>query len=263
MSSAKKKGLNRKIIAVCGKGGAGKTAVAAMMTAAIKRLEPKSRTLLIDADPAGGLASAMGVKAHKTIGEIREGVLKQARTKDPAIKEQVARAVDYYLLDALEERDGWSLLAMGRGESAGCFCPVNNLLRDAIGTLAGDFNRVIIDGEAGIEQIMRQVMKTVDTLLVVSDSSARGINTASLIRSLVKGKGVLSSPELLLIINRVVDNKKVRNIAAENGFEIAALVPEDDLIGKWDASSKPLSELPPNAESMKAISKLVKKLFTE
>ena len=111
----------RKIIAVCGKGGAGKTAVAAMMTGVISRCDPSSRTLLIDADPAGGLASALGVKVRKTMGEIREDVLKQARTKDPNIKKQVAEAIDYYLLEALVERKSWSLLAMGRGESAGCF----------------------------------------------------------------------------------------------------------------------------------------------
>ena len=155
---------------------------------------------------------------------------------------------------------------MGRGESAGCFCPVNSLLREAIRALAGDFDRIIIDGEAGVEQIMRQVMRSVDTLLVVSDLSVRGLNTVSIIKNLLKDKRVLSDPEIMLIINRVKDDSRAK--ARESsftrvGFEPAALVPEDPIIIEWDAQSKPLGEMPPEAPSMKAVEELVAKLYLE
>jgi len=251
----------RKIIAVCGKGGAGKTAVSAMMAGALRRCDPSSRTLLIDADPAGGLAFAMGVEVRKTVGEVREEVIRQARKKDPTIKEKIANSVDYYVLEALIEQPGWSLLAMGRGESAGCFCPVNTLLREAIAALADDFDRIIIDGEAGIEQIMRQVMRSVDTLVAVSDISVRGLNTATLIRNLVQNEGVLSSPEVLLVINRVRDSSKALEAAGKKGFDRASLVPEDPLVVEWDAEARPLSELGPEAPSMKAIEEIVGNLF--
>lgn len=251
----------RKIIAVCGKGGAGKTAVSAMMAGAVRRLDPSSRTLLIDADPAGGLAFAMGVEVRKTVGEVREDVIRQARKRDPEIKERIANSIDYYVLEALVERSGWSLLPMGRGESAGCFCPVNSLLREAIKALAGDFDRIIIDGEAGVEQIMRQVMRSVDTLLVVSDLSVRGLNTVSIIKNLLKDKRVLLDPEIMLIINRVKDDSRALESAGRVGFEPAALVPEDPIVIEWDAQSKPLGEIPSETPSMKAVEKLVTRLF--
>jgi len=251
----------RRIIALCGKGGAGKTAVAAMMAGAVIRADPSARMLLIDADPAGGLGQAVGVEARKTVGEVRESVIAQARKKDTALKKKIANEIDYYIMEALEERPGFSLLAMGRGEAVGCFCPVNTLLREAVEELAGNYGRIIIDGEAGIEQIMRQVMKSVDTLLVISDLSARGLNTAALIKNLVRNKGVLSSPETLLVVNRVVDVASAKRMLKARGFTAAALIPEDPLVRERDAASLPLMEMPPDAPSMKAAAALSKRLF--
>jgi len=259
--NVKERNNNRKILAFCGKGGAGKTAISAMMAGVISRADPSSRTLLIDADPAGGLAFAMGVDVKKTVGEVREEVIRQARTKDPAAKEQIASSIDYYVLEALEERGAWSLLAMGRGEAIGCFCPVNTLLREAIAALAGDFDRIIIDGEAGIEQIMRQVMKTVDTLVAVSDLSVRGLNTASLIHGLVQDKGILSAPEVMLVINRADQGSETEKAAVSAGFEAVYVIPQDPLVSEYDAKAKPLAELPPDAPSMKAVSEIARKLF--
>lgn len=251
----------RKIIALCGKGGAGKTAVAAMMAGAVTRADPSSRTLLIDADPAGGLAQALGVQVRRTVGEVRESVIAMARKKDPALKQQIANQIDYFIMEALEERPEFSLLAMGRGEAVGCFCPVNTLLREAVEALAGNFDRIIIDGEAGIEQIMRQVMKSVNTLLIISDLSARGLNTAALIKNLVRDKGVLSSPEAMLIINRVVDGAAARGALNEKGLVGAVFIPEDPLVRERDAKSLPLVEMPPDAPSMKVVSELSERLF--
>lgn len=251
----------RKIIAVCGKGGAGKTAITAMMAGALRRRKSKSRMLLIDADPAGGLAFAMGVDVKKTVGEVREEIISKARKKDPQIKEQIANAIDYYILETLVEREGFGLLAMGRGESAGCFCPVNSLLREAVEALAESYDRIIIDGEAGIEQIMRQVMREVDTLIVVSDLSARGLNTASLIKELVEKKGVLSNPELLLVINRCSDKTSADKVAKKLGMKLAGVVPEDPLVSARDAGSVPLCDMPKDSPAMEAVEALVKSLF--
>lgn len=251
----------RKIIAVCGKGGAGKTAITAMMAGTLRKMSDKSRMLLIDADPAGGLAFAMGVEVKKTVGEVREEIIAKARKKDPQIKEQLANAIDYYILETLVEREGFGLLAMGRGESVGCFCPVNSLLREAVEALADSYDRIIIDGEAGIEQIMRQVMREVDTLIVVSDLSARGLNTASLIKELVEGKGVLSHPKLLLVINRCSDKSAADNASQKLGMKLAGVVPEDPTVSARDMGSAPLCDMPMDAPAMKAVAEIVEILF--
>jgi CO dehydrogenase maturation factor len=64
---------------------------------------------------------------------------------------------------------------MGRQESAGCFCPVNALLRDAIKSLSKNFDIVLIDCEAGLEQINREVINPIDTLIIITDLTVRGI----------------------------------------------------------------------------------------
>jgi len=232
-----------------------------MMAGAVTRQAPFARTLLIDADPAGGLAQALGIEVHRTVGDVREEVIARARKKDSALKKQIANEIDYYIMESLEERSKFSLLAMGRSEGAGCFCPVNTLLREAVESLAGNFDRIIIDGEAGIEQIMRQVMKSVDTLLVISDLSARGLNTAKLIGNLVREKGVLSSPETLLIINRVVDGVGAKAALDIRGLVPDALIPEDPLVSERDSRSLPLIEMPPDSPSMKAVAELSRRLF--
>ena len=101
---------------------------------------------------------------------------------------ETLKLLDYEVFDALEERDGYALLAIGRPEDEGCFCKVNNLLKDIIGDLAGRFDIVLIDGEAGIEQINRRVMKTVDHLVLVSDTSVKGLGVANTIAHVANEK---------------------------------------------------------------------------
>lgn len=251
----------RKITAICGKGGAGKTAVSAMLAAAVSRLDPSSRTLLIDADPAGGLTFAVGAAPRKSIGQVREDVIKQARSKENAVKQKLADSIDYYVMETLVEMANWSLLPMGRGESPGCFCPVNTLLREAIEAVSENFDRIIIDGEAGIEQITRQVMRSVDALLVVSDTSARGLNTARLIAGMISDKTLLDEPEIMLVLNRVTDKVNLREVEKNAGLKPAAMIPEDDMLREWDSQSKPLSELSKKSPAMKAVEKLARELF--
>ena len=141
-----------KIIALCGKGGVGKTSVAALM---VKLLAcgNERKILAIDADPAVGLALALGITVKKTVDDIRKGLIADIRKGEPQGSRETLKLLDYEVFDALHERDGYALLAIGRPEDEGCFCKVNNLLKDIIKDLAGKFDIVLIDGEAGIEQI--------------------------------------------------------------------------------------------------------------
>jgi len=253
----------RKITAICGKGGAGKTAISAMLATAIARLHPSFRTLLIDADPAGGLTFAIGAEPRRSIGQVREEVIRQARSKENAVREKLADSIDYYVMEALAEMGSWSLLTMGRGESPGCFCPVNSLLREAIEAVSENFDRIIIDGEAGIEQITRKVMRSVDVLLVVSDTSARGLNTARLITEMVNDGDLLDTPEIMLVLNRVAgaDGVDWRDVQETSGLKPVAVIPEDDVLKEWDSVSRPLSELPDDSPAMAAVTGLARGLF--
>jgi CO dehydrogenase maturation factor len=166
--------------------------------------------------------------------------------------------IDYMVLEALTEHEDFGLLAMGRSESKGCFCPVNTILRGMIEELSGSFDTIVIDGEAGVEQIHRQVMRRVDTLVIVSDATARGLQTASLVKRMVEDERVIQCGRLGLVLNRVQGNEALVAEAAEKvGVEVYGFVPQDEQIAYHDLIGKPLTELPPDSPAIAAVREIV------
>ena len=180
----------KRMIAVCGKGGVGKTAFTAMLSIALLESGKAGKLLLIDADPALGLTNALGIKIEKTMGQVREEIIHAAKAGNKTELEEMVGMVDYMLLEALVEEDNLALLAMGRSNSIGCFCSVNVVLREAMTALSQKFDTMVIDGEAGLEQINRQVMRELDYLIILTDTSARGLQTVALLHDMVEGKKV-------------------------------------------------------------------------
>jgi len=252
----------KKLVAVCGKGGTGKTVLTAMMAKALSESGKKLKILLVDGDPAMGLPSALGVNVGKTIGEIREEVIRTARRADREETIEIADMLDYMVLDALCEMDSYSLLVMGRTESVGCFCPVNDLLRGAIETLSKSFDLILIDGEAGLEQINRKVVRRLDTLLIVTDATARGMQTAALIKKLVEVDKVIECARIGLIFNRAATGQDfIEQSAKEMGLDLLGCIPEDANIARYDLLGKPIVGLPNTSPSVVAVKKLVQTVF--
>ncbi len=249
-------------VAVCGKGGTGKTVLTAMMAKVLCESAGNLRFLLVDADPAMGLQSALGVDAGRTIGEIREEVIRTARRANREETIETAEMLDYMVLDALREMDRYSLLVMGRTESVGCFCPVNELLREAIEVLSKSFDLVLIDGEAGLEHINRKVVRRLDTLLIATDASARGMQTAAMIKKMVEVDRVIECPRIGLIFNRAASGQEaIERSANAMGLELLGCVPEDDNITQYDLQGTPIVELPDTSPSIMAVKKLVGAVF--
>jgi len=257
-------GARKKLLAVCGKGGSGKTALVALMTKRLIR-NGRTRLLVIDADPTMNLAGVLGLKPEQTVNDIRERVIREARTAGRSEKEQLARSLDYLLFEALVEADRFSFLVMGRPESLGCYCPVNDFLRDGIETLAKSYDAILIDGEAGVEQINRQVMRGVDTLLVVSDLSSRGLQTAALIKSVLDAHPeVFRVRQAGLVLNRVRDLRlQTEDAAARTGLELFGVLPEDEAIARLDMAGVPLLELPDDAPAFLAVDPILKRLVAQ
>ncbi|MBP6937748.1 MAG: AAA family ATPase [Deltaproteobacteria bacterium] len=230
-------------IALCGKGGVGKTSVAAIM---VKLLSGNGRrkVLAIDADPACGLAVALGVTVLRTVDDIRKDLIDRLRQGMPQAAPQTLRQLDYEVFGALHEQDGFAMLAIGRPEDEGCFCKVNSLLKDIIVELAGSFDVVVIDGEAGVEQINRRVMKTVDHLVLVSDTSAKGIGVAGSIAHVAADNRAVDFTSMGLVLNRVKDLSEVDDIRTRTGLPIYGWIAEDDLIREFDFRGRSLTELP-------------------
>jgi CO dehydrogenase maturation factor len=244
---------------VCGKGGVGKTAFTAMMSRVLLEGGRAGKMLLIDADPAMGLPIALGVGIRRTMGQVREDIIETARKGKQEEKDQLVDALDYMAFEALTELDNFAILAMGRTETLGCFCPVNDLLRGTIETLSKSFDTILIDGEAGLEQLNRQVMRGVDTLIVVSDATSRGIQTAALIRGMVQDDKVIQCQNMGLVYNRVQGNKELLKQSAQDiGLDVFGYIPQDENIAYHDLVGKPITELPADSPGLTAVRDIIR-----
>ncbi len=192
-----------RILAVAGKGGVGKTSLAAVMVKLLTETYPDSRILAIDADPAVGLSTALGVSVETTIDDIRKEVVAHAEDGDSKTALELLGEARYRIFDALVEMDGFSFIAVGRPEAAGCYCKINSYLKEVIGMLSENYDYIVIDGEAGIEQINRRVMEKVTHLFLVTDSSRKGTQVVQTIKSVADE--LVMYDQLGVIANRLPD----------------------------------------------------------
>ncbi len=151
--------------------------------------------------------------------------------------------MDYEVLAALEERDNVAFLAIGRPEKEGCYCKVNAMLRDIIESVAWNFDYVVIDGEAGIEQVNRRVLATVTHLLLVSDASAKGLKVTGTIGT-VAGLAV-HYEKAGLLLNRIRDEGEKNRLSLPPEIPLIGWVPEDDEIRDADIAGRNLMEIKP------------------
>lgn len=236
--------FDRRIIAVCGKGGTGKTMFTALTARVLLETGTAGRLLLIDADPAMNLPHLLDIQVRKSMGEIRERIINTARDGTPDDKSNLARGLDYMVMEALTETRQFAVLAMGRTETLGCFCPLNDVLRGAVESLSTSFDTILIDGEAGLEQLNRQVMRQVDTIVVVSDATSRGIRTASIIRNMVSQERIMACGSIGLVFNRVRgDEDYLRSQADVIGLPVLGYIPDDAEIAQHDLLGKPIWDL--------------------
>lgn len=228
------------VIAICGKGGVGKTSISAMLVRSFSR-NPRNRVLAIDADPAVGLAAALGVEVHKTVDDIRNDLIRKVTSGKAPGRADMLAMLDYEMFSALREHGNLAFLAIGRPEKEGCYCQVNHILKDVIASVAGNFDFVVIDGEAGIEQVNRRVMKTVTHLLLVSDASARGINVARTIRSVAET--AVGSTHAGLIFNRIRDAAEYARLRIPDNIDCLGWLPEDGTIRSADIDGRSILDL--------------------
>ncbi len=247
-------------IAVAGKGGTGKTTLAALL---IRHLTRGSRNtvLAIDADPATNLYLALGLPLSKTVGDIREDLLDEAQSG--AITTGVARQdyLNYQLRLSVEEGNAVDLLAMGRPEGPGCYCPVNHMLRQIVDGLGEQYDYIVIDNEAGMEHLSRRTTKDVDLLLVVTDPTIRGTKAAEGILELA-GELDINIKRIVLVINRVVGEplpRPLQEAVEQMGIELAAVIPADPMVNELDAWGRPLIELGFDSPAAMAIQELAEK----
>jgi len=249
--------LNFKI-AVSGKGGTGKTTICALIINYLlqKNLVP---ILAVDADPNANLAESLGVEVTMTVGKVLNDFLKQ-KEKLPfgLVKESLIESKLYEIL--LEEK-GFDLLVMGQGEGPGCYCYPNAVLRDSIDKLSQNYKYVIIDNQAGLEHISRRTNGDLDTLLLISNPTLKGIKTVGHLQNLVKELEI-KIKKIYLVVNMVVDNLPVEimdEIKRQN-LDLLEVIPEDKNIEYVDIHGLSINNLPADSPVVLKIESLIKKI---
>ncbi len=212
------------ILAFCGKGGVGKTSISALSVRLLHEAHPDKKILAIDADPAIGLATALGVSSGSTVDDIRKLFIEHVESGDSKAALEILSEAKYQIFDALVEIENISFLAIGRPEASGCYCKVNAYLKEVIGLLANNFDYVAIDGEAGIEQVNRRVMEKVTHLVLVSDASKKGIEVTKTIKK-VAGELVMYETDGL-ILNRVNEHVDVGKLDLDS-LTLLSVIPDD------------------------------------
>ncbi len=229
------------IIAICGKGGVGKTSLSAAIVKILTQ-DPGKKVLAIDADPAVGLASSLGIKARKTVDDIRNDLIRRVEIGKSEDKADMVSRLDYEMFSALEEKNNLAFLAIGRPEKEGCYCQVNHILKDIIASIVGNFDYVVIDGEAGIEQVNRRVMEKVTHLILVSDASAKGLNVVKTIKEV--SDTAIEYKKAGLILNRLHSEEERAKLSIPGELNYLGWIPEDDIIRTFDIEGRSILEAP-------------------
>ncbi len=239
-------------IAVAGKGGVGKTTVAAMVVKHLSRVGDGA-ILAIDADPSSNLNMVLGLELDWTVGEIREGMLSQVKaslTEGGAAMGGLPGGIskreylDYEIRSALSEGTHFDLIAMGRSEGPGCYCAVNHNLREVVDTISKNYRYVVIDNEAGMEHLSRRTTRDVQHLLVVTDPTQRGIVAAERIASF-RHELDIHIANAYLIVNRLPGEmpEPLRERIGQLDVPLLGTIPNVADITELEFSGRPLVEL--------------------
>ncbi len=237
-----------KILAVAGKGGVGKTSLSAVMVKLLVAAYPKKRILAIDADPAVGLSTALDVDVKLTIDDIRKEVVANAEEGNTKAAIELLGEARYRIFDALVEKDGFSFIAIGRPEAAGCYCKVNSYLKEVIALLAENYDYIVIDGEAGIEQINRRVMEKVTHLILVTDSSKKGTQVVKTIKEVADE--LVMYDKIGVIANRLPD-LNVREYMDVGDIPLLSCILSDAALSEFDLRGKSVFYLDDDAAIVK------------
>ncbi|HJB87962.1 MAG TPA: AAA family ATPase [Candidatus Blautia excrementigallinarum] len=251
------------VIAVAGKGGVGKTTLCGMLIQYLCE-QGKGPVLAVDADANSNLNEVLGVKVDTTLGDVREEIARAEMAKESPIPAGMSKA-DYAELrfeDALVEDDDFDLLVMGRTQGKGCYCYVNGLLQAQLAKYQNNYPYFVVDNEAGMEHISRGVLPTMQTAILVSDCSRRGIQAVGRIAQLIKECDMHPST-VGLIVNRAPKGELNPGIIDEiqiQGLNLLGVVPQDESVYEYDCEGKPTASLPEDNPVKQALRAIVDKL---
>ena len=248
-------------IAVAGKGGVGKTTTCGMLIDYLCK-KGQGPVLVVDADANSNLNEVLGVEVETSLGAIREEMA-QAEMKG-SIPAGMTKAdyAEFKFNSALIEEDDFDMLVMGRTQGKGCYCYVNGMLQSQVAKYAGNYKYVVMDNEAGLEHVARGTLPHVDTMLLISDCSRRGIQAVARVAEMVKELN-LNPGQMGLIVNRApggVLDAGIREEIEKHGLTLFGVLPHDDAVYRCDCDGEPSSKLPENDPMKSALKDIMRSL---
>ena len=121
---------------------------------------------------------------------------------------------------------------------------------------------MVVDHEAGLEHISRGTLPHVDTMLLISDCSRRGVQAGGRIAEMIRELD-LKPGEMKLIVNRAPNgelNPGVMEEINKYGLQLAGVLPQDDTVYTYDCEGKPSSQVPDTAPVKKALAAIMQEL---
>ena len=238
---------NPHTIAVAGKGGVGKTTTCGMLIDYLCK-KKNGPVLVVDADANSNLNEVLGVEVETSLGAIREEMAQaELRGTIPADMTKADYA-DFKFNSAIVEEDDFDMLVMGRTQGKGCYCYVNGVLKTQVDKYAKNYSYIVMDNEAGLEHVARGTLPRVDTMLLISDCSRRGIQAVARIAEMVQEMN-LNPAQMGLIVNRApsgVLDDGVKEEIEKHGLKLFGVLPHDDAVYRCDCAGEPSSKLPDN-----------------
>ena len=251
------------VIAVAGKGGVGKTTLCGLLIQYLCE-SGKKPVLAVDADANSNLNEVLGVETEITLGELREEIERAGVDSRYQIPAGVTKQdyLEMRLADAITEEDDYDLMVMGRSQGQGCYCFVNGLVQTQLQRLQSHYPYIVVDNEAGMEHISRGILPTMQTAVLVSDCSRRGVPAAGRIARLIEELN-LKPQKMGLIVNRAPEGKldagTMEEIEKQN-LNLLGVVPHDDMVYQFDCDGKPTVQLPGDSPVRAALKEIVEKL---
>ncbi|HIS58898.1 MAG TPA: AAA family ATPase [Candidatus Faecousia faecipullorum] len=244
-------------IAVAGKGGVGKTTTCGMIIDYLCK-KKDGPVLVVDADANSNLNEVLGVEVETSLGQIREEMA-QAELKGTIPKGMTkAEYAEFKFNSALIEDDDFDMLVMGRTQGKGCYCYVNGVLKTQVDKYAKNYSYIVMDNEAGLEHVARGTLPHVDTMLLISDCSRRGIQAVARIAEMVEEMG-LNPGKMGLIVNRAPNGELDSGIKSEiekHGLTLFGVLPHDEAVYRCDCNGEPTAKLP-DTDPMKSALKQI------